>query len=59
MSSNNGYWIKNKLILDVSNSTHINYIMDYPEDFNLTKDYIFYIMKKYNEKIFYLINYLH
>ena len=51
MSSNNGYWIKNKLIVDVSNSTHINYIMDYPEDFNLTKDYISSLYKKYNEKI--------
>lgn len=48
---NGGYWLnKNGILFDVTNSTHIDFIIKNPELFDLTFDKIKEIYKKYGEE---------
>lgn len=47
-----GYWVKNNKIIEVTDTTHIDFILRHPEDFNITSDdEVEKTFKKYNEKI--------
>jgi len=46
-----GYWIKGNKIIDVSDTSHINFILQHPQDFNLTKERILDTYNKYGEKL--------
>jgi len=46
-----GYWIKGNKIIDISGTTHIDFILKHPQDFNITKDEILKTFEKYGEKI--------
>lgn len=48
---NDAFWVLGKTIYDVSTITHIQFIINKPKLFGLTKEEIQAIYKKYNEKI--------
>jgi hypothetical protein len=45
------FWIKDKKVIDITTTTHINFIINHPDDFFLTKDYIKKLYNKYKEKL--------
>lgn len=45
-----GYWYKNKKLFQIENEKHIDFIIKYPEKFNLTKEEVKAMYLKYNEK---------
>jgi hypothetical protein len=51
MQQGKGYWVRNNKIVDISATTHIGYIIDNPEYFNITLDFINLIYHRYNEKL--------
>ncbi len=51
MAHGYGYWVRNKRIVDVTNSVHITYLNHNPTLFGLTQKKIEQIHKKYNERI--------
>jgi hypothetical protein len=45
-----GYWVKNDKVYDVTNSSHIKFIIEHPEWFELTLEELHQIYNKYGEK---------
>lgn len=50
-SAVDGYWMKGSNVFDVSTSTHIRFMIEHPEDFNLTLEDIRRTYKEFGEKI--------
>jgi len=46
-----GFWVKGSRIIEVQGASHINYIIDNPEDFGLDLEEIRNIYKKHGEKL--------
>jgi hypothetical protein len=47
----NGYWYKKGKLFDLNGRKHIDYIIAYPEKFNLPKGYIETLYDSHNEKV--------
>jgi hypothetical protein len=50
-SAENGYWAFGSKVFDVTSSSHINFIINNPDKFNLTEEEIQSIFDKYGEKL--------
>ncbi|MGA2762965.1 MAG: hypothetical protein ABSG17_06340 [Spirochaetia bacterium] len=50
-SSNNGFWVRDDQIFDVTNSSHVRFIIDNPFLFNLTGKQILDVYKKHREVV--------
>ncbi|HPC71448.1 MAG TPA: hypothetical protein PLB48_06565 [Treponema sp.] len=46
-----GYWYRNCKLFNIGVKKHINYIIEYPEYFGLTREYIEQVYASFNEKI--------
>jgi len=46
-----GYWYRKGKLFDLGAKKHINYIIEYPEKFGLTPEYIKQVYDNFNEKI--------
>jgi len=42
-----GYWVKDRTIIDINGGEHIDYLLSNPEKFNLSKDFIKRMQKKH------------
>ena len=50
-SPKNGFWVKDDVVFDVTEDSHVGFIIKYPYRFNLTKDDITLLYEHYGEPV--------